>query len=157
MRSRRSWADEREALWSRTHLGSFSAGGRYAIGIFSNLRLNSVANSLIGMIAGAGLIYLLGVAGKLVFKKEAMGFGDVKLMGMIGALLGIWFVILVFFIAPILGVVFGLVVLATKGEHHIPYGPFLSMAAAIMMIWGPEVFGWVYQRVYPVAHLLWAG
>jgi len=134
-------------------LHAFPAGGRRALVLFGNLRLNAVANSLIGLVVGAGLIYVLGVVGKLVFKKEAMGFGDVKLMGMMGGLLGVWFVILIFFIAPIYGVVFGVIVLATKGEHHIPYGPFLSMAAVTLLLWGPQIMAWMVERFYPVAHL----
>jgi len=137
-------------------LQEFPGGGRYAIAVVSNARLNAVANSLIGMAVGAGLIYLTGVLGKLAFRKEAMGFGDVKLMGLMGGLMGTWFVILIYFVGPIFGVVFGVIVLLTKGEHHIPYGPFLSMAAMTMVLWGPQIIEWVYGRFRPVFQLMGA-
>ncbi|MEW6358858.1 MAG: A24 family peptidase [Planctomycetota bacterium] len=138
-------------------LHDFPRGGRYAIPLLANVRLNAAANSLIGMGVGAGMIYITGVLGKLAFRKEAMGFGDVKLMGLMGGILGTWFVVLIYFIGPIFGVVFGIVVLATKGEHHIPYGPFLSLAAATMLLGGPQIIEWVYGRFHPMFQMLGVG
>jgi leader peptidase (prepilin peptidase)/N-methyltransferase len=87
-----------------------------------------------GIFIAAGLIFLCGVIGKIVFKKDAMGFGDVKLMGVIGGFLGWKLGVATFFLAPFLGLLFGIPKLFLKKEHVIPYGPFLSLAAFICIL-----------------------
>lgn len=99
-------------------------------------RFKGLLNSLIGALAGGGSIYLLGVFGKLAFKKEAMGGGDVKLMAMIGAFIGMKLVILTFFIAPFFGAVPGIILKMRDGREIIPYGPFLSLAAIVSIFFG---------------------
>ena len=106
-----------------------------------NSILGPLAASLIGMAVGAAATWLAGVAGKLLFKREAMGFGDVKFMALLGGLLGWQQVLLIFFIAPFFGATVGLVHLARTKDHHIPYGPFLSVAAAISLLWADRIFG----------------
>jgi leader peptidase (prepilin peptidase)/N-methyltransferase len=95
--------------------------------------------SLLGVVAGGGSIYLMGVFGSMVFRKEAMGGGDVKLMAMIGAFIGWKFTLLAFFIAPFLGLVSGVYVLVKKKDTVIPYGPYLSLAAVISLIYGETI------------------
>lgn len=109
--------------------------------LFTNDNLfGPLAASLVGMAVGAGSIYLAGAGGKLLFRKEAMGFGDVKFMAALGGLLGWKLILMVFFIAPIFGSVIGGIHLLRTKEHHIPYGPFLSIAAAVAMLWGDWIF-----------------
>ncbi len=94
---------------------------------------------LAGMAAGALVTWLSGVAGKALFRREAMGFGDVKFMALIGGFLGWLPVLIIFFLAALLGAVGGVAHLLRTREHHIPYGPFLSVAAAVVMLWGDKV------------------
>lgn len=101
--------------------------------------LSGLFSSLIGGAIGAGVVYGIGVAGKAVFRKEAMGFGDVKLMAMIGAFLGWQLVLFVLFFSALLGAVYGSVHVAVTGRSKIPYGPFLSLAAVISLIFRSEV------------------
>jgi leader peptidase (prepilin peptidase)/N-methyltransferase len=96
--------------------------------------LNSLVSSLVGAAAGGGVIYCIGAAGKLILRKEAMGFGDVKLMAMIGAVLGWKLTIFVLFLSALMGTAYGLVRMATTGESKIPYGPFLSIAAIASLV-----------------------
>ncbi len=110
--------------------------------LFSERHLGSLADGLAGMALGAGLIYLAGFLGKLAFKREAMGFGDVKLMAMIGGFLGWKETILAFFLAPIFGTIVGLFILLRTRNRVIPYGPFLSLAAVLSMIWGRDIIDW---------------
>jgi leader peptidase (prepilin peptidase)/N-methyltransferase len=105
-------------------------------------RVQGLATSLIGMLVGAGLIWVVRVMGAAVLRKEAMGFGDVTLMAMIGAFLGWQPTVLVFFMAPFLGLVVGLVQWLVRGERVLPYGPYLSLAAAVTLL------GW--QHIWPV-------
>lgn len=102
-------------------------------------RLSGLAASLIGAAVGAGLIYGIGAAGKAILGREAMGFGDVKLMAMIGALLGWQMTLFVLFFSAILGALYGTIHLALTGRSKIPYGPFLSIAAAVCLVFRGEV------------------
>ena len=111
-------------------------------------RVHGLLNSLIGAVAGAGSIFLLGVLGKMAFKKEAMGGGDVKLMAMIGSIIGLKLVILTFFIAPFLGVVPGIISKLKNGAETIPYGPFLSAAALISVFFGNSILGLLFGGLF---------
>jgi len=110
--------------------------------LFEEQHLAGLADGLTGMALGAGLIYLAGILGKMAFKREAMGFGDVKLMAMIGGFLGWKETVLTFFLAPIFGTIVGLFILLRTKNRVIPYGPFLSLAAVLSMIWGRDVIDW---------------
>lgn len=100
-------------------------------------------SGVIGMLLGAGILFSVGVIGSMVFKKEAMGFGDVKLLGAIGAFLGwqaVFFTILVSaFFGAIVGV--SLVVVGQKQwQSKIPYGPYLALAAIIWIFIGEKLW-----------------
>jgi leader peptidase (prepilin peptidase)/N-methyltransferase len=108
-------------------------------------------DSLLGIIVGAGIIYLTGFLFDLVYFKilkkpavggetSSMGGGDVKLMAMIGAFLGWEKAVLVFFFAPFFGLFFGIANVIVKKEHVIPYGPFLSLAALVAIFWADKIF-----------------
>lgn len=99
-----------------------------------NQWIASLLASLIGILVSGGLIFLCGVFGKLVFRRDAMGFGDVKLMGVIGGFLGWKLAVATFFIAPFFGLLFGLPRLILKKGNMIPYGPFLSLAAFVCLL-----------------------
>jgi leader peptidase (prepilin peptidase)/N-methyltransferase len=102
-------------------------------------RASALMESFLGALAGGGAIYLMGVAGKVIFKKDAMGGGDVKLMAMIGAFLGWKQVLLVFFTAPLFGAAAGIALKIKDGRDIIPYGPYISMAAVLAIFFGKDV------------------
>jgi leader peptidase (prepilin peptidase)/N-methyltransferase len=105
--------------------------------------------SLIGLAVGFGLLYAVAWIGGRIFKKEAMGFGDVKLMGAIGAFLGWQAVLFTVFVSSLLGSVCGLLMIAFGGvklQSRIPFGPYLSAAALIWVFWGEVLFG-AYLRL----------
>ena len=116
-----------------------------------------ILNSLIGIIAGGGIIYLTAKIFDLIYFKllkkgpidgetESMGGGDVKLLAMIGAFLGWKFAIFTFFLAPFFGAVIGIVNLAIRKQHTIPYGPFLSLAAFISLFWADAILRLIFLR-----------
>lgn len=111
--------------------------------LFQYRHLAGLFNSALGIIAGGGIIYLAGILGRAIFKKEAMGGGDVKLMAMLGAFLGWRLVILAFFLAPFTGSVVGIIAKLRKKEDIIPYGPHLSLAGVIALLWGERILGWM--------------
>ena len=92
--------------------------------------------ALVGMAAGGGLIWLVRLIGGAALGREAMGFGDVTLMAMIGAFLGWQTCLIVFFLAPLAGVVLGIAQLILRRGSEIPYGPFLCLGAlAAIVAW----------------------
>ena len=109
--------------------------------------LSSLGASLAGAAVGAFLIWAIGAAGKVIFRKEAMGLGDVKLMAMIGAFLGWQLVIFVLLFSAFLGAIYGAVHLAVTGRSKIPYGPFLSTAAVVSVIFRWEVAGFLGRMI----------
>ena len=108
-------------------------------------RLVGSLSSMYGILAGGLSIYAIGAIGTIIFKKEAMGFGDVKLLAMIGAFLGWKLTILTFFIAPFFGSIVGIAVKMRTGESLIPYGPFLSLASLVALLWGNKILSYLYS------------
>lgn len=102
------------------------------------------AQSLLGIIIGGSIIYLTGIIGDFIFKKESMGGGDVKLLAMIGAFLGWKIALLTFFLAPFFGAIVGIIVKIKTKESLIPYGPFLSLAAVISMFYYQQIINWIF-------------
>jgi len=109
-----------------------------------------MGHSFLGIIAGGGIIWFTGFLFDLVYFKllkrppiqgetESMGGGDIKLLAMIGAFLGWQRTLLAFFVAPFLGVAFGIFSLIVKKDHTIPYGPFLSIAAVLSLFWADKI------------------
>jgi len=97
---------------------------------------SKLINSLGGVAAGGGILLLAGYAGKILFKKDAMGFGDVKFLAGIGAFTGVSKVILVLIIASVLGSIWGIFLILLKKikkRDYIPFGPFISIAAFICL------------------------
>lgn len=104
-------------------------------------RLDTAIASVLGMIVGGGLIFLCGILGKWIFRKEAMGFGDVKLMGMAGGIVGWKLAVAIFFVAPFFGLFMGIPALLFKKTHLIPYGPFLSLATLVCIFFQDYFIG----------------
>lgn len=105
--------------------------------------LSGLLRSFIGAAAGFGGMLLIAEIGTLAFKKEAMGFGDVKLMGAIGAFLGWRSLIFTMLVASLLGSIVGVVLIVAriKGrKSEIPFGPYLSLAATLWIFWGPRLW-----------------
>jgi Flp pilus assembly protein protease CpaA len=100
-------------------------------------RMNALFDAAIGAVAGGALIYGMGVFGKVAFRKEAMGLGDVKLLAMLGGLLGWKAAVMIFFIAPVFGSIFGLAMMLMTGERYARYGPFLAAAAVLVIFYEP--------------------
>ncbi|WP_197531519.1 prepilin peptidase [Posidoniimonas corsicana] len=104
------------------------AGGPAWLGLLSGL---------IGLVLGCALVWAVRVVGSAAMGREAMGFGDVTLMMMVGVLLGWQACLVTFFLAPFAGLVLGLLSLVLRRGDAIPYGPFLCLAAAFTAVqWG---------------------
>lgn len=99
-------------------------------------------SSLIGASVGFFLLFAIGEIGLRIFKKDAMGFGDVKLMGAIGAFLGWKAVLFTVFASSLLGSIAGILLMifgGVKMQSRIPFGPYLAAGATIWVFWGQEL------------------
>ena len=93
-------------------------------------------NMILGMLAGAGIFLGLTLLGGLVYGKEAMGLGDVKLMGALGLYFGLTNIILITLVSFLIGAILSIVFLATKirkMDQYIAFGPFIVIAAFIVI------------------------
>ena len=109
--------------------------------------------SLVGLAVSGGLVWAIRLVGTAALNREAMGFGDVTLMMMVGTFLGWQAGILIFFLAPFAGLVVGLMQLILRRDDEIPYGPFLCLAALFVMVQWAEVWNRV-QFAFSVGWLM---
>lgn len=112
---------------------------------FARSSLLGMKESLIGMVTGFGLFYLVALIGSAIFKKEAMGGGDVKMMAMVGALMGWKAVLLTTFLGSLTGSIIGILLMVLKGKDRkakIPFGPFLALGTIITLFYGQEILSW---------------
>lgn len=102
--------------------------------------LQGLFQSLLGVIVGGGILLGTGILGNLIFKKESMGGGDIKLLAMMGAFLGASKILLVFLFAPVVAMPMALYVRYIKRQETIVYGPFLAITGAWMFLYGEELW-----------------
>ena len=105
----------------------------------------SFINSALGILVGGGIILIIGLAGSLIFKKEAMGGGDVKLAAMLGAFLGWRYIVISLFLGFFLGALAGIFLIISKiksREDTVPFGPFIVLGSFITLFWGEKIISW---------------
>lgn len=116
------------------------------------LAVQSIAGSMLGYLVGGGLVWAIRILGTLGFGREAMGLGDVHLLAGVGAIVGWWDPILIFFIAPFSGLLWALIstLLEKIGKKHreIPYGPHLAVATLLVVFCRPGI-DWVWSVAMP--------
>ena len=102
-------------------------------------------NSLLGIIIGGGSLWLVAILYLKIRKREGLGFGDIKMMMMMGAFMGwklAWFTILS---GSVLGVLIGggFMYLFRKGQQYeLPFGTFLGFGAIIAVLFGSQIIDW---------------
>jgi leader peptidase (prepilin peptidase)/N-methyltransferase len=105
----------------------------------------SYFNSILGIIVGGGIILLIALAGLAIFKKEAMGGGDVKLSAMIGAFIGWKYIMISLFIGFFIGAIAGILLILLKIRNRddlVPFGPFIVLGSFITLLWGENILSW---------------
>lgn len=106
--------------------------------------------SLVGMALGAGLFVAIAFVAERVFRRPGMGWGDVKLAGAMGAVLGPGYQFFTYFLlAVLIGALVGVVVmlLGLRGRRdYVPFGPMMAAAGVIMIFWGESVTPIVMSR-----------
>jgi len=116
----------------------------------TNPRVIALAASLLGIVVGGGLLWGVAEAYLRLRGIEGMGFGDVKMMAMVGAFLGAPLTLLTIMIGSLLGSIIGLafIRLASKTrEYELPFGTVLSMAGILSVLYGQDLIRWYIERM----------
>ncbi|MBI2819748.1 MAG: prepilin peptidase [Acidobacteria bacterium] len=111
----------------------------------------SLLDGLLGALAGGGLLFLLGELYFRLRHREGMGFGDVKMMSMVGCFLGPKLTLLTILLGSFGGAVIGLLLMLAfrKGsDYELPFGTFLGIAAFFASLWGWPILNW-YGGFFP--------
>lgn len=98
-------------------------------------------NNLLNGIASFIFMFLIKMLGNFILKKESMGDGDIKLMAVVGMVIGFKKVILSLFLASYLGLPYAIYIMVKKNvNHELPFGPFLSLASLILLFVDIKIF-----------------
>lgn len=107
--------------------------------------------SLIGLVGAGGAIWLIRILASRAMQEEAMGFGDVLLMMMVGTFVGWQAGVVIFFVAPFVAIVFAVLQLILLRQRHLPYGPFLCVGTLLVIVrWDP-----IWVAAEPLFSLPW--
>lgn len=118
---------------NRLNLTMFEIGLIVAF-LYSFTDVAITINMLLGLLAGGGIFLLITLLGGLVYGKEAMGLGDVKLMGALGLYFGLTNIIIVALLSFLIGAVLSILLILfkiKKMDEYIPFGPFIVIGAFI--------------------------
>jgi leader peptidase (prepilin peptidase) / N-methyltransferase len=126
----------------------------------------ALLTSITGLAFGGGLIWAVRIVGQVALGKEAMGFGDVTLMAMIGAFLGWQACLMIFFLSPFAALVIAASQWVLTRRRDIAFGPYLCLAGLIVIVWWAEIWnfaanifalGWLVPAIVTVCLLLMMG
>lgn len=118
---------------NRLNLTIFEVGLVYTF-VEGIVNINIAIDMLLGMVAGAGIFLFITLVGGLIAGKEAMGFGDVKLMGALGLFFGWYKILIISVLAFLIGAIISIIVLIVRKNRedgYIPFGPFIVVATFI--------------------------
>jgi len=107
-------------------------------------------DAILGILCGGGILYAIAVGYELITKREGMGGGDIKLLGMLGAFLGWQSLPFILLVSSLTGAVIGIALMAAKGrdmKYAVPFGPFLSMAAVLYLFVGESLIRYFLEYV----------
>ena len=108
----------------------------------------NITNSLIAFLAGGGIMIFWAVTGKLLFKKESIGAGDIKLVAMIGIFLGLQNTLLALFLSFLIATIAGISMILLKKaqmDSRLPFAPFLASGALISLVYGIQICTWYFN------------
>jgi len=110
------------------------------------LTQNTFRLSIVGAAIGFIIFFLLFFLGERIFGRGALGFGDVTLATMLGAMLGFQYIFLALIFGILLAGLWAIFVLITRRgsrRSYFAYGPFLAVSGIVMIIWGEQIYNWL--------------
>jgi leader peptidase (prepilin peptidase)/N-methyltransferase len=108
----------------------------------------SYLESILGILIGGGSLLLVAWTYNLITKKEGMGGGDIKLLAMIGAVIGWKGVLFTIFVGSAVGTIAGMLVMLKTRKNRkmaIPFGPFLAIGGIAYIFFGPQLIEWYFN------------
>jgi leader peptidase (prepilin peptidase) / N-methyltransferase len=112
-------------------------------------------NSFLGFLIALCIFWAISVLGKVLYKRDAFGMGDVKFLAALGACFGlfpaVWFFVII--VASFMGLIFGVSLMIFKRKrltYEIPFGPFLAAAGCLWILYGPEITVYYFKLNYLV-------
>lgn len=118
-----------------------------ALSLFGELGpYRGLLNAVIGAAVGFALLFVVGVLGRWMFKEDAMGGGDVKMMAMVGAFVGWKGVLLTIFLGALAGSII-FVPLTLRKKRLVPFGVFLAVGALVTFLVGDAIITWYLNFV----------
>jgi leader peptidase (prepilin peptidase)/N-methyltransferase len=124
------------------------------IALLGNTRLDALAASLIGILVGGGLILITALLGSMALRKEAMGMGDVKLMAMVGGVVGWKLSVIIYFLAPFFALLGAIPLLWSGKERKLPYAPFLSVATLVALPFQRPLIEFFNSRLFILSEIV---
>ncbi len=123
------------------------------LGILASFALPAITfkDSFFGLLVGGGSLLAVAWTYNLITRTDGMGGGDIKLLAMIGTIIGWKGVILTIFASSAAGTLIGVTLMLAKGKNMklaIPFGPFLSMGAITYIFYGQEIIYWYLKSAY---------
>ena len=116
--------------------------------------VTGLCGAIFGGLVGAFVVWLVRILGTLGFGRVAMGMGDVHLMFGVGAVIGAGSSTVAFFIAPFFGIILALYLIITGKRREIPYGPYLSMASAFVILFSCPILAWLTPGMLGLRQLI---
>ncbi len=110
----------------------------------------SVIDAAIGVVLGGGSLFLISFGYYVLTGREGLGFGDVKLLAMIGAFVGWKGVLFTIFTGSVVGALIGVFIMTFRGKgakYAVPFGPFLSMGALLYIFFGKSIISWYLSLI----------
>lgn len=122
------------------------------VGLLASFALPAVTykDSILGILVGGGSLLTVAWIYSLITKKEGIGGGDIKLLAMIGAIVGWQGVLFTIFAASVAGTLIGIVIMQRSQagiKLAIPFGPFLAIGAITYIFFGPQIISWYFSKV----------
>jgi prepilin signal peptidase PulO-like enzyme (type II secretory pathway) len=135
-------------------IAMLGSGGIAAVWWLGGARWESLLSALVGLAFGGGLIWAVRIVGSQALQQEAMGFGDVTLMAMIGTFTGWQATLIVFFLAPFAAVAISLTQWILTRRKDIAFGPYLCLSALFVVVrWG-EIWNGSARQVFSMGWLI---
>ena len=134
--------------WKLLILAVVGCAGIGGVWLTGGMRWTALITALCGLGFGGLLVWSVRGVGQAALHKEAMGFGDVTLMAMIGAFLGWQTTLVVFFLSPVAALFIALSQWILTGRRDIAFGPYLCLSALFVIVFWPAVWGYVGPRVF---------
>jgi len=142
----------RRITWVLVLIAALGSTGIFGVWLVGGANWESLLSAVAGVTFGGGLIWAVRIIGTRALGQEAMGFGDVTLMAMIGAFTGWQATLVVFFLAPFAAVIISVSQWLLTGRKDIAFGPYLSLATVYLVLAWRDLWN---DSVQPIFSLGW--